>query len=249
MLNQERKNAIMDILKTHGTVSVAMLTEVLGASESTIRRDITELAKTGLVNKIHGGAMLKNQNFIALEDSVQKKSGENMSEKKEIARFAAAQINNDDFVYLDAGTTTLLMADYIDKNCAASFVTNGIIHAKKLVQMGLQVYVLGGQLKSTTEAVIGVVAAKNIRSYNFTKAFIGANGVSIERGYTTPDAEEAFVKATAFDRSFVTYILADHSKFGVVSSVTFAPIDRGCIITDFLPDETYRRHMVIKTVK
>ena len=92
-----------------------------------------------------------------------------MSEKKEIARFAAAQINNDDFVYLDAGTTTLLMADYIDKNCAASFVTNGIIHAKKLVQMGLQVYVLGGQLKSTTEAVIGVVAAKNIRSYNFTK--------------------------------------------------------------------------------
>ena len=204
MLNQERKNAIMDILKTHGTVSVAMLTEVLGASESTIRRDITELAKTGLVNKIHGGAMLKNQNFIALEDSVQKKSGENMSEKKEIARFAAAQINNDDFVYLDAGTTTLLMADYIDKNCAASFVTNGIIHAKKLVQRGLQVYVLGGQLKSTTEAVIGVVAAKNIRSYNFTKAFIGANGVSIERGYTTPDAEEAFVKATAFDRSFVT---------------------------------------------
>ncbi len=187
MLNQERKNAIMDILKTHGTVSVAMLTEVLGASESTIRRDITELAKTGLVNKIHGGAMLKNQNFIALEDSVQKKSGENMSEKKEIARFAAAQINNDDFVYLDAGTTTLLMADYIDKNCAASFVTNGIIHAKKLVQRGLQVYVLGGQLKSTTEAVIGVVAAKNIRSYNFTKAFIGANGVSIERGYTTPE--------------------------------------------------------------
>lgn len=249
MLNQERKNAIMDILKTHGTVSVTMLTEVLGASESTIRRDITELAKTGLVNKIHGGAMLKNQNFIALEDSVQKKSGENMSEKKEIARFAAAQINNDDFVYLDAGTTTLLMSDYIDKNCAASFVTNGIIHAKKLVQMGLQVYVLGGQLKSTTEAVIGVVAAKNIRSYNFTKAFIGANGVSIERGYTTPDAEEAFVKATAFDRSFVTYILADHSKFGVVSSVTFAPIDRGCIITDFLPDETYRRHTVIKTVK
>ncbi len=249
MLNQERKNAIMDILKTHGTVSVAMLTEVLGASESTIRRDITELAKTGLVNKIHGGAMLKNQNFIALEDSVQKKSGENMSEKKEIARFAAAQINNDDFVYLDAGTTTLLMADYIDKNCAASFVTNGIIHAKKLVQRGLQVYVLGGQLKSTTEAVIGVVAAKNIRSYNFTKAFIGANGVSIERGYTTPDAEEAFVKATAFDRSFVTYILADHSKFGVVSSVTFAPIDRGCIITDFLPDETYSRHTVIKTVK
>ena len=156
MLNQERKNAIMDILKTHGTVSVAMLTEVLGASESTIRRDITELAKTGLVNKIHGGAMLKNQNFIALEDSVQKKSGENMSEKKEIARFAAAQINNDDFVYLDAGTTTLLMADYIDKNCAASFVTNGIIHAKKLVQRGLQVYVLGGQLKSTTEAVIGL---------------------------------------------------------------------------------------------
>lgn len=248
MLNQERKNAIMDILKTRGTASVQMLTKVLNASESTIRRDIAELAGTGLVSKIHGGAMLKSQNFIAMEDSVQTKSGVHVAEKKAIARYAASQINSDDFVYLDAGTTTYLLIDYLDKNCKASFVTNGISHAKHLVGRGFPVYMLGGQLKSTTEAVIGVVAAKNIRTYNFTKAFMGTNGITPEQGYSTPDAEEAFVKAAAFERSFVTYVLADSSKFGRVSSVTYAPIDRGCIITDELPDESWRKYTVIKTV-
>ena len=242
MLNQERKNAIMDILKTRGTASVQMLTQVLGASESTVRRDIADLSRAGLVSKIHGGAMLKSKNFIAMEDSV------HVAEKRAIARYAAAQINSDDFVYLDAGTTTFLMIDFIDKNCKASFVTNGISHAKRLVQRGFQVYMLGGQLKSTTEAVIGVVAAKNIRKYNFTKAFIGTNGVTPEQGFSTPDAEEAFVKAAAFERSFVTYVLADSSKFGRVSSVTYAPMDRGCIITDELPDESWRKYTVIKTV-
>lgn len=83
-----------------------------------------------------------------------------------------------------------------------------------MCRKGLNVYVLGGKLKQTTEAIVGLMAARSIHNFNFTKAFLGANGVSLSSGFTTPDTEEAFVKAAAMENSFVSYVLADASKFG-----------------------------------
>ena len=162
MLNQERKDKILQIIQERGAVSVSELTGILDASESTVRRDLIELSKKGNINKVHGGATLNKQQFISQEENVSAKKAEHSDEKRKIAKYCAAQIQGDDFVYLDAGTTTLYMIDYIDDGCTASFVTNGISHAKKMCRKGLNVYVLGGKLKQTTEAIVGLMAARSI---------------------------------------------------------------------------------------
>ena len=249
MLNSERHDVILKIVNEKGAVSVAELTEALGVSESTIRRDLLELSRSGSLKKVHGGATLTKKQFVSSEDTVSDKQDKNIEEKRLIAKYAAEQISDSDFVYIDAGTTTLCMIDYLPENLKASFVTNGISHAKMLSKRNFRVVILGGQLKSTTEAVIGFVAAKNLQSYNFTKAFLGTNGITETQGFSTPDSEEAFVKAAAIDRSFASYVLADSSKFGKVSSVSFATVDRACIITDKKPDGNFEKLTVIKVIE
>ena len=236
MLSQDRQSAILDIIKEQGSITVTRLTEILQTSESTVRRDLSYLANKGKINKVHGGATALSQEFIKLEDNIEEKLTKNTDEKTKIAQYAAEQIQDDDFVFVDAGTTTLLMTTFL-KNSKATFVKNGC-----------NVIVLGGKLKQSTEAIIGLVAATNLQKYSFTKAFIGANGISEKQGYTTPDTEEAMLKAVTIERSFVTYVLADRSKFDKVSAVSFGSIDCACIVTDKCENEKLKKLTVIKEV-
>ena len=232
MLAEERFGIILELLEKQQTVSISQLCEKLGISEATARRDLTALDRQGRLTKVHGGA-------VALRETVQSGSDEpdfvtksklHIDEKERIARYAAAQVNDDDFVFLDAGTT-------------------GITCARRLVEMGLRAYVVGGLLKPGTEAIVGGVALEGLQGYHFTKAFLGANGVTVKEGVTTPDTEEARIKAKAVEQAYMTYVLADSSKFGKAAAVTICPMNKVCIITSRLPDEAYRQHAVIKEVE
>ena len=247
MLTQERHSRILEIIKTKGSVKVSELCDVLGASESTIRRDLSALTEVGKINKVRGGAMLLSQEFLNREESINKKVNTNFNEKSKIAEYAASLIQDDDYVFIDAGSTTFLLATMIT-NTKATYVTNGIAHAQELAAKGCKVIVLGGDLKSSTEAITGVVAAKNLQQYNFSKAFIGINGVTEKQGYTTTDIEEATIKAVAIERSFVSYVLTDSSKFGKVSAVSVASIDSSCIICDKCKNEEIKTRTVTKEV-
>ena len=152
---------------------------------------------------------------------------------------AAEAIENGDLVYIDAGTTTGSMIEHI--NCyEATYVTNGVRHAMELARHGFKTYLLSGQIKASTEAVIGYDAVDSLKKYHFNKCFIGTDGIDINSGLTTADIEESMVKTEAIRRSENVYILADNTKFGLVASVTFAPLEAGTIITDQLLDESYR---------
>ena len=126
VFNLERHELILRILNEKGAVSVAELTEILGVSESTVRRDLVELSEVGSLNKVHGGATLNKRQYIMTEDTVNDKREKNVCEKRKIAEYAAKQITDGDFVYIDAGTSTLFMIDYLPKDLKATFVTNGI---------------------------------------------------------------------------------------------------------------------------
>lgn len=173
----------------------------------------------------------------------------NLDQKDMIARYAAAQVQPDDVIFLDAGSTTLRMLEYLEPSDGLLIVTNGILHAQRLVNKGFKACILGGMLKTGTESIVGSGAVQALRHYNFTKAFIGINGITVSQGCTTPDVEEAELKATALRQAYIKYVLADSSKFGRVSAVTVAPIDQACIVTDRLPDKSYRKHAVIKEVE
>lgn len=247
MLSQERYQLILSLLNRRRTVTVTELTQELGASEATVRRDLNTLHEMGRLQKIHGGATVLPSTFVAHQEDLSLRSKRNTEAKALLGQYAATLIQDDDFVYIDAGSTTEYLVDAVESS-RATFITNGISHAQRLARKGLRAYILGGQFKSSTEAVVGSVASKNLRQYHFTKCFLGADGISQEAGFTAPDAEDATLKAEAVERSYMIYILADHSKFNAVAPVTFAPLSRACIITDKLSDESYRALTVIREV-
>ncbi len=248
MLAEERFRIILDTLAKKKAVSVTQLCEMMHISEATARRDLNFLARQGKLAKVHGGAVAADRQYEAEEPSVAAKARLQVEEKDRIARYAAAQIHDDDLVFLDAGTTVLRMAEYLGDS-KATFVTTGISCARRLVKKGLRAYVIGGLLKPGTEAIVGGAALESMQSYNFTKAFLGINGIAKEQGFTTPDTEEACIKAKAVEKAYMSYVLADSTKFGRVAAVTVCGLDKACILTDRLPDESYRQCAVIKEVE
>ena len=247
MLTEERHSIILNAVNSGKSVKLGELCELLDASESTIRRDLNALAEKGLLVKVHGGAISINDSFIFVEQNIEEKSKLFNEEKKAIARFAASLIDDGDFVFIDAGTTTEKMIDFIPKK-NVTFVTNAFIHAKKLALRGFKVFIPAGEIKLATEAVVGAECVNCLQNYNFTKSFIGANGISLSKDISTPDRNEASVKAAVIKNSRTVYILADHSKFEQVTSVTFAKLGRVKIITDKLVDKKYLSAANIKEV-
>lgn len=238
MLTEERFQLILKEINQKKAVTVNELVKLLNASESTVRRDLNALSKMGKLVKVHGGATAIEKNSENKEDNVAVRYCLNVEEKIRIAKFAASLIEEGDFVYIDAGTTTEFLVDFINQT-KAIYVTNGIAHAKRLIEKGCTTYILGGELKLITEAIIGSEAIDSLRKYNFTKGFFGANGIDLNHGYTTPDLKEALVKKEAFSRSKYAYILSDLSKFNKISSVTFGNINNATIITTLLNDDRY----------
>ena len=199
----------------------------------------------GKLKKVFGGAVALGSDMVYGETDVAARTLINVEEKEQIARCAATLIEDYDFVFLDAGTTTEKMIDYLEKK-RVTYVTNGITHAKKLIQSGFEAHVIGGLLRPATEAVVVETAIDTIRRYNFTKCFMGATGIDFERGFTTRDISEAAVKAAAIKQSQRTFVLADHTKFGKVSSVSFAGLEDAYILTNRLDNPQYGQYALIK---
>lgn len=237
----------MSIINEKNAVTVAELAEMLHTSESTVRRDLTALDELGKLKKVFGGATSIKQVAGVFEDSVSDKEVRMSEEKTAIARYCATLVNDSDFVFIDAGTTTARLIDFLDNN-RATYVTNGINHARKLIGRGLNAYILGGKVKPVTEAIIGAEAIANLKNLNFSKAFMGTNGIDLDAGYTTPDIEEALLKESAIKASYMAFVMADRTKFRRVFPVTFSPLKTCCIITDRLPDKQYATETVIKEV-
>ena len=213
MLTEERFTRILSILESMGSVTVQQLMTELDASESTIRRDLNTLDANGQLIKVHGGAILKNTSYSTEDDEVMQRKERNKGAKEKIAKYASGLIEPGDFVYIDAGTTTDLMIDFITTKQAV-FVTNAITHAKKLARKGCTVYILGGEFKAITEAIVGEEAVSSVEKY---------------------------VKKRSMENCRDCYILADDSKFNQISSVTFAPFESAKIITTGLTKPAYRK--------
>ena len=240
MLAEERFSLIMEQLDRKRTVTVQELCEALNTSESTIRRDLTELDRQGKLNKVHGGATLPDSRFLADEPTMEAKETLAVEQKRSIAQAAAQLINANDFVFIDAGSTTLELVRALTGDALkASYLTNGVAHARAL-------YLPGGLLRTQTEAIVGAPTVSIIQQYNFTKAFMGANGVALEAGFTTPDPEEAAVKAAAAHRAQETWFLVDDAKFARIYPAVIADLQGGAILTNRCPNPKYKQFTLVK---
>lgn len=231
MLTEQRYELILRLLEEKKSITVTEVKELIHTSESTVRRDITALHQAGKLVKVFGGAIAADHTLAAKEPTVAQKVEVHKGEKQRIAEYAASLIGPDEFVYLDAGTTTGYMLQYLTGSSAV-FVTNAVAHAQALAAAGLRVFLIGGELKASTEAVVGNQAMLTLSNYHFTKGFFGTNGISRRAGFTTPDANEALIKKAAMEQCQDRYVLSDASKFGKISAVTFAGFQAAGILTD-----------------
>ena len=164
-----------------------------------------------------------------------------------IAAAAAALIHAEDFVFIDAGSTTLELVRALEGEALqANYVTNGVAHARTLAQKGCRVFLPGGLLRPQTEAIVGAAAVSSLQQYNFTKAFMGANGVALEAGFTTPDPEEAAVKATVVHRARESWFLVDDAKFARICPAVIADLHSGAILTNRCPNPKYKQYTLVK---
>ena len=241
MIIEERLAKILQMVEEKRVVTVLELSETLEISESTIRRDLTTLDNNRKLRKVHGGAAAINGSFTAADFDVQFREDRHRSEKQAIGKFSAGLIERNDFVYIDAGTTTEAMVDFINET-GAVYVTNGMIIATKLVKKGCRTIIVGGEIKPITDAVVGSEAINCLSKYNFSKGFFGTNGIDVKAGYSTPDPTEAQVKREAFSRCKAAYVLADPSKFNLTAPVSFGKLDQGEIITTRLGSDSYKKY-------
>jgi len=184
MISEKRQSLILQELKKKDFLSLQELIERTGCSASTIRRDLSKLQQLGRLQRVHGGATLnshRNQEPILSE-----KLSTNLKEKKEIGRNAALLIEDNDCIFMDAGSSTIEMIPFI-KAQDIVVVTNGLSHVERLLQRGIKTLMIGGEVKATTFATVGASALEVLRRYCFDKAFIGMNGLDLNHGLTTPD--------------------------------------------------------------
>ena len=249
MLTEKRFSRILAIVDQEGSVTVTDLVQRLGISESTVRRDLAAMDGKGMLVKVYGGAISLNRpGMTVLDESIVKRKEQYAEEKRQIAKYAASLIGEDDFIYLDAGTTTEMIPEFITQH-GAVFVTDAVNHALRLSAMGFRVYLLGGEIKSVTEIVLGEDALRMLSKFRFTKGFFGTNGISPAGGFTTPDPREAAVKAAAFSACRQRYILADESKFRTESNVRFAGYEEATVITNMVPEGNWKKQDNIITVQ
>lgn len=223
MLKNARKQKILDLVNHKGYVDLEMLAQVLDTSESTVRRDLTELDECHQLKRVHGGA--ESLSNLRYEENVAEKSVKNVQEKRTIAQKAVSKLVDDDVIFMDAGTTVAMMVDFLTDSAKITVVTNSVHTASMLMDKHIKTIIIGGAIKPTTDAVTGNFAVQQLMSFNFNKAFIGANGISRDGGITTPDVEEATIKRLVLQQAKEKFVLADASKLGKIYFAKIAEFD------------------------
>lgn len=229
MLTEKRHEIILSLLNKKNFVSLKEILKATNSSESTIRRDLKSLEIENKLKRVHGGAKSLSRNSI--EASYNEKSSLNIDEKKSIALLASSLIEDGDCIYLDGGTTTYSLIEFLSTKKDILVVTNGIHHINALLDNNIKCFMVGGNLKQSTRVVLGSEAINFLNKFRFDKAFLGTNGAHCELGFTTPDIEEASIKEAAIKLSKESFILCDSTKINAVSFVKFADINQCTLIS------------------
>jgi DeoR family fructose operon transcriptional repressor len=235
----ERKNQILERLRSNGRLEAVEAAEALGVTGETIRKDLIALERQGLLRRVHGGAVPVHA--LAFEPAVETRT-EFLTEKTRIARAALAHLPEQGSVLIDAGSTTAKLVEMFPGDRELTVYTNTLpLAVALLTRPRLTVFTLGGRLRGKTFAEVGDWAARALAEINVDVAFLGTNGISLTRGLTTPDPAEAAVKRLMASCARRRILLADHSKFGVISGTKHADLsDVDLLLTDAgLADDQY----------
>lgn len=230
---ESRQQEILDDLERAGSVSVAELSERLGVSDMTIRRDLEALSARRLLRKVHGGAIPVSK--AAAEPHFVQKRRLNRPEKETIARAALPLMGDGHTVAFSAGTTTWHVAAALQQNHKdLTFFTNSTNIALTLQENGwMQIVLSGGSFRTPSDALVGPYADRTLRALNSDVLFLGVHGVHPSAGLTTPNVAEAETNHCLIQGARKVVVVADHTKLGVVALAKIAALSEiDILITD-----------------
>lgn len=233
MLAEERRQAIIDMLKQGNAVRVSDLSSQLGVSPVTIRRDLLRLEQEGLLQRTHGGALLPRHS--ATESSFAERLGMHAAEKLAIARAATRFLQSQQVVILDSGTTMLQLARVFPALADVTVITNDLRVAAELAERRPSVRVLlsGGSVIAGSQALVGPFAERTFQDVHADVSFISTVAISPEEGLTHPALEHVSVKRAMVRAGQRVVVLADSSKLGSTSTYTIAALSEiDAIVTD-----------------
>ncbi|WP_405655872.1 DeoR/GlpR family DNA-binding transcription regulator [Streptomyces sp. RK9] len=240
LLAEQRRALILDEVRRRGGVRVNELTRKLGVSDMTVRRDLDALARLGVLEKVHGGAVPVAE-ASTHEPGFEAKSGLELSAKEDIARTAATLVAPGTAIALSGGTTTYALAHHLLDVPDLTVVTNSVrvadvFHSAQRStgqRQGAATVVLTGGVRTPSDSLVGPVADQAIAALHFDVLFLGVHGISAEAGLSTPNLAEAETNRRLVQSARRVVVVADHTKWGTVGLSSFATLGQvDTLVTD-----------------
>ncbi len=249
LIPAQRRERIQEYLAIRQIARTVDLCNLLEASEATVRRDLEWLEQKGILERTHGGAIL-NQRVI-FEQEYQQRAQHHPEEKKRIGELAATLLGEGDIVFVNSGTTTTQVLHHIRRDANISVFTNNVSAVMEMGEPGFHYYLIGGEFQPRSNSLAGRFAIENLKQVYANKAIIGVDGISMKHGCTVPTNPEAEVVRQMIERTKgPVIIVADHSKWGVVSNFQVAAIDEiDILVTDDRFDRSALEDLASHSVK
>jgi DeoR family fructose operon transcriptional repressor len=238
----ERHAEVLRLLAAEHRVESGWLARYFGVSAESIRKDLAQLEARGLLRRVHGGAVpgqrLREESSVAMRT-------EHAEQKLAIARHAVRFVPEGGTLLVDAGTTTLRLAELLPTDRDLVVYTNAVPVLCTLLERGIAGVGLGGRVRPETGAAVGPLTVEALAGINVDVAFLGTNALSFHRGLTTPDADEALVKHEMLAAARQRVFLVDASKFGRESRARHATLqDVDVLVTDDAVSEEQRERLL-----
>lgn len=242
VLNEERRSAILDIIKKNGRAVVRELARTIGSSEVTIRRDLDVLQRRGLLHRTHGGALplraVAESDFNLAEHELN-----HPREKVAIGEAAASMVQEGQTIVLGSGSTTTAIARAVRRFKNLTVITNSISIAAELAGSDIDVILTGGMLRKQSRSLIGPLAEQSLNSLRADIFFMGTDGINTSVGLFTQNLLGAQLVRVMVEMSTRTVVVCDSSKFGKESLYKVIPITKvqGVITDSHIPDAALKK--------
>ncbi len=236
----KRQNQILNFIAKNNKASVNELAQTLKVSSVTIRQDLTELEHQGLLKRVHGGAVLEQTDDLSHRLTVQYEN------KLSIACIAASMVDKNETILIESGSANALLARELSarKNTNLTIITcNTFISSQISKQSSINVLLLGGIYQPESQSLVGAITKQNLNNLNFTKAFIGIDGFSIESGFTSQDMMRIDIQKAIIETNAKVFVLTDATKFGKTALASICSINEvDTLITDCNIPKQYKEY-------
>jgi DeoR family fructose operon transcriptional repressor len=251
LIPAERRRQIHELVRSHGVVKVTDLSNRLGVSEITVRRDLEALEQEGVLERTHGGAIYSHR--MRIEPLYTDKDRVHRPEKQSIGQAAAALAEDGETLFIGSGSTALQVIRYLrlSGRQGITIITNNIGAVTEVQDSDLELILIGGTFRQQSNSLVGPLGVMTLQQVNARRAFVGASGISTRYGLTTPILQQSEITRLMIERTRgPVIVVADHSKLGVVANFMTVPLDKvNILVTDEGFDEEYRAELEARGIE